>query len=219
MLARHPSTARHIAFKLARRLVSDDPPPALVERAAKTFMRTDGDIAQVVRTIVTSPEFFSRAAFRAKVKTPFELVVSARRAVDAPPDTSIATVRQIAQLGQPLFGWSTPEGFPDRGDAWINFGELYKRIRFGGALADGDVSTAPLEHWRDWTTLSTLAFEHQADAVVTDVLGGSAEPATRTAMLALRPHGAASESSLADRRRNLRDLLAIAFASPEFQHR
>src|SRR4051812_9131210 len=70
ILARHPSTARYIALKLARRLVSDEPPPALVNRAAETFVRTDGDIAKVVRTIVTSPEFFSRAAFRAKVKTP-----------------------------------------------------------------------------------------------------------------------------------------------------
>src|SRR5439155_462013 len=102
ILARHPSTARHIAFKLARRLVSDEPPPALVERAAATFARTDGDIAEVVRTIVTSPEFFSRAAFRAKVKTPFELVVSARRALDAPADTTPTTARLIA-LASPEF--------------------------------------------------------------------------------------------------------------------
>ena len=89
ILARHPSTARHIAFKLARRLVSDSPPPGLVARAAETFRRTDGDIPSVVRTIITSPEFFSKAAFRAKVKTPFELVVSARRAPRAVSDRAI----------------------------------------------------------------------------------------------------------------------------------
>src|SRR6185436_9390977 len=120
IIARHPSTARYISYKLARRLVSDDPPPALVERAAATFTRTDGDIAQVVRTIVTSPEFFSRAAFRAKVKTPFQLVISARRALNAPADTTSATVRLLAQLGQPTYGWATPDGWPDRGGAWMN---------------------------------------------------------------------------------------------------
>ena len=108
ILARHPSTAHYISLKLARRLVSDDPPPALVARAAATFTRTDGDIAQVVRTIVTSPEFFSHAAFRAKVKTPFELVISARRALDAGADTTPATARLIAQIGQPTFAWLTP---------------------------------------------------------------------------------------------------------------
>ena len=168
-----------LAFKLARRLVSDDPPPALVNRAAATFTRTDGDIAAVVRTIVTSPEFFSRAAFRAKVKTPFELVVSARRAIDAPADTTPATVRQIAQLGMPMFGWATPEGWPDRGDAWMNFGEIYKRIRFGADMAEGQIASAPLARWRDLVTLSSLPFERQVDGVVIDVLGGSADSATR----------------------------------------
>src|SRR5262249_19583306 len=125
ILARHPSTAHYISLKLARRLVSDDPPPALVDRAAETFRRTDGDIAQVVRTIVKSPEFFPRAAFRAKVKTPFEFVVSARRAVGASADTTPTTARSIAQLGQPIFGRVTPDGWPDKGVAWMNSGTLY----------------------------------------------------------------------------------------------
>jgi uncharacterized protein (DUF1800 family) len=219
ILARHPSTARHIAFKLARRLVSDDPPPALVDRAAATFMRTDGDIAAVVRAIVTSPEFFSRAAFRAKVKTPFELVVSARRAIDAPADTTGATARQIAQLGQPMFGWATPEGWPDRGDAWMNFGEIYKRIRFGTDLADGKVESAPIARWRDWIKLSPLPLERQIDGVVVDVLGGSADAATRSAMLASRAGSVGSETNPASGEQGLRQLLTIAFASPQFQRR
>ena len=219
ILARHPSTARHIAFKLARRLVSDDPPPALVDRAAATFVRTDGDIAAVVRTIVTSPEFFSRAAFRAKVKTPFELVVSARRAIDAPPDTTAATVRQIAQLGQPTFGWATPEGWPDRGDAWMNFGEIYKRIRFGADLAEGNVPSAPIAQWRDWIKLSPLPLERQIDGVVVDVLGGSADAATRNAMLASRADRRRIGGDCASGEQGLRQLLTIAFASPQFQRR
>ncbi len=219
ILARHPSTARHIAFKLARRLVNDNPPPALVDRAAAAYMRTDGDIAAVVRAIVTSPAFFSRAAFRAKVKTPFELVVSARRAIDAPPDTTAATVRQIAQLGQPTFGWATPEGWPDRGDAWMNFGEIYKRIRFGADLAEGNGPSAPIAQWRDWIKLSPLPLERQIDGIVVDVLGGSADAATRNAMLASRAGPGGSETTATSGEQGLRQLLIIAFASPQFQRR
>jgi len=214
ILARHPSTARYIAFKLSRRFVSDDPPRALVERAAATFTRTDGDIAQVVRTIITSPEFFSRAAFRAKVKTPFELVVSARRAVDAPADTTPITARQIAQLGQPTFGWATPDGWPEKGGAWMNSGMIYKRIKYGSDLANA----ASVMKWRDWTPLSTVDFDHQADRVMKVILGGCPETATRAAMLEARPT-ASTEGSQIDGRASLRELLAIALASPEFQRR
>jgi uncharacterized protein (DUF1800 family) len=213
ILARHPSTARFIAFKLSRRLVSDDPPRALVERAAATFTRTDGDIAQVVRTIVTSPEFFSRAAFRAKVKTPFELVVSARRAVDAPADTTPATARLIAQLGQATFGWLTPDGWPEKGAAWMNSGMMYKRIKYGSDLAN----SGTIMNWRDWAPLSTVDFDHQAGRVMKVMLGGCPEPATRDAMLEVSSTG--SDERFGDGRQRLRELLAIAFASPEFQRR
>jgi uncharacterized protein (DUF1800 family) len=218
IIARHPPTARHIAFKLARRLVSDEPPPALVDRAAATFLRTDGDIAEVVRTIVTSPEFFSRAAFRAKVKTPFELVISVRRALDLPPDTTPTTARLIAQLGQPTFGWQAPDGWPEKGVAWMNSAAIYKRIRFAGDVANASPAFMPLDRWRDWATLSMLPLDRQVDGVVTDILGGCAEPATREAMRAIRP-GEAVDSTAGDGQRRLRDLLGIAFASPEFQRR
>jgi uncharacterized protein (DUF1800 family) len=218
ILAHHPSTAHYIALKLARRLVSDDPPPALVRRAAETFARTDGDIAQVVRTIVTSPELYSRAAFRSKVKTPFELVVSARRAIDAPADTTPNTARLIAQLGQQSFGWQTPEGWPDRGGAWMNSGTMFKRIKFGRDMGSGSVATARLERWRDWAALSKLPLEAQVDGVVKDLFGGRVEPDTRQALLAVVSTTGA-ESKPGDAARRLRELLAIAFASPEFQRR
>ncbi|HEX6533545.1 MAG TPA: DUF1800 domain-containing protein, partial [Gemmatimonadaceae bacterium] len=137
ILARHPATARFIATKLARRFVSDTPPPALVERAAATFTRTDGDIREVLRTIFTSPEFFSRAAYHGKVKSPFELVVSAARALGAPPDTSPRTARMVARLGQPLYEHRDPNGYPETGDAWINTGSILARINFGLAVAAG----------------------------------------------------------------------------------
>ena len=106
ILAAHPSTARFIATKLARRFVSDTPPPALVDRAAATFRETDGDLREVVRTIVTSPEFFSPEAYRAKVKTPFEFVVSAVRATGADVPDATPLVQRVQQLGMPLYSAS-----------------------------------------------------------------------------------------------------------------
>jgi len=220
ILARHPSTARYIAFKLARRLVSDEPPPDLVKRAAETFSRTNGDITEVVRTIVTSPEFFSRAAFRAKVKTPFELVVSARRALGAPADTTPQTVRLIGRLGQQPFGWQTPEGWPERDNAWINSATIYARIRFGNDLAEGRVPFVAVKAWREWSALARAPLNEQVDGVLGGMLGGCADAVTRAAMLGIRSDSAGSASGAsADGDRRLRELLAIALASPEFQRR
>ena len=201
-------------IKLARRLVSDEPPPALVDRAAATFMRTDGDIAEVVRTIVTSPEFFARTAFRAKVKTPFELMISARRALGARADTTTSTARFISLLGQQVFGWATPEGWPDQGDAWINSGTMYKRLKFAGDIVDGRAGLGPVERWPEWATLLPEPPERQIDGVVRVILAGRAEPATRDAMIAT-----AKESEPSAGPSRLRSLLMIALASPEFQRR
>jgi len=217
ILARHPSTARYIAFKLARRLVSDDPPPSVVARAAETFTRTDGDIAEVVRTIVTSREFFSRAAFRAKVKTPYELVISARRAFGAPADTTPQTVRLIARLGQASFGWQTPDGWPEKGIAWMTPATMYSRIKFGNDVAEGRVPGIGLKQWREWSALSTAPLNAQVDGVVNNVLVHCADSLTRATMLGIRS-GADAQSAVVGEKR-LRELLAIALASPEFQRR
>jgi uncharacterized protein (DUF1800 family) len=135
LLARHPATARTIAAKLVQRLVSDDPPPALVNRAAAEFTNTNGDLRAVVRTIVTSPEFFSRAAYRAKVKSPLELVASGMRAIGAPADTTPRAARMVAQLGEPLYGHRDPNGWPERSSEWLSAGAVVNRINFGLALA------------------------------------------------------------------------------------
>ncbi|MEP6509576.1 MAG: DUF1800 domain-containing protein, partial [Gemmatimonadales bacterium] len=124
IVSRHPSTAHYIAEKLVRHFVSDDPPKALVDQAAAVFTKTDGDIREVVRTIITSNEFFSQQAFRSKVKSPFEVVVSAMRAMDAQPDSTPRTAQAIAYLGQPIFGHQAPNGYPDTGDAWMNAGAI-----------------------------------------------------------------------------------------------
>jgi uncharacterized protein (DUF1800 family) len=183
ILARDPHTARFIARKLAVRFVSDDPPPALVDRAAATYRRTDGDIREVVRTIVTSPEFFSRAAYRSKVKTPFELVASALRAVGADADTSLRSAQVVGFLGQPIFGHQAPDGWPETGEAWMNAGAILNRINFGLALAGGRLPGAALRHWPESARLRSAPREVQVDAVVNAFLGGQASPDTRDILL------------------------------------
>ena len=183
IVARHPATARFIARKLAVRFVSDDPPPELVERAAATFRRTDGDIRETVRTIVTSPEFFSHAAYRAKVKSPFELVASALRAMGARADTTPRAAQMVAYLGAPIFGHQAPNGWPETGDAWMNAGAILNRINFGLALAAGRVPGASVAQWPDAGRLAGAPREQQVDAVVSAFLGGQASPDTRDILI------------------------------------
>jgi uncharacterized protein (DUF1800 family) len=183
MVARHPSTAHFIVTKLARHFVSDDPPKALVDRCANTFSKTDGDIRETLRCVVTSPEFFSRAAYRAKVKTPFEVVASALRAVNATPDLTPRTAQIVARLGQPIFGRQTPDGWPDRGDAWMNTGAILNRINFGLSLAAGQIPGAQLTNWSDYSALSTQTRARQVDAVVKSMLGGQVSSETRQVLM------------------------------------
>ncbi len=183
IVSRHPSTARFIATKLVRRFVSDTAPVALVDRAAATFTATGGDIREVMRTIVTSPEFFSRESYKSKVKSPFELVVSALRAVGAQPDSTPRTAQIIARLGQPIFGHQAPNGWPETGDAWINTGAILSRINFGLALAGGRIPGVSAVGWPDAARLAAAPREEQVDGVVRALLGGEASPDTRKILL------------------------------------
>jgi len=137
ILASHPSTAHHIAFELAQRLVADDPPAALVDRAAARFRDTNGDLREVVRTIVTSPEFLAPAAGDVKFKTPFELVVSAVRATGADVSDGRPFVQVLQQMGQPLYMCQPPTGYRDTADAWVSAGGLVSRMNFATRLASG----------------------------------------------------------------------------------
>jgi uncharacterized protein (DUF1800 family) len=183
IVARHPSTAHYIALKLSRRFVSDTPPAALVDRAAATFTRTDGDIREVVRTILTSPEFFSHAAYRSKIKSPFELVVSALRAVNAAPDTTPRTALIVGRLGQPLYGHQAPNGYPETGDSWINTGSILNRINFGSAVASGRLPGISAERWPQFTQLQAAERATQVDAVIDALLGGESSPDTRAILI------------------------------------
>ncbi len=183
ILARSPKTAHFIAHKLAVRFVSDDPPPALVDRAAQTFLATDGDIRETVRTIVTSTEFFSRSAYRSKVKSPFELVASALRAMGAPADTTPRSAQAVAFLGAPIFGHQAPNGWPETGDAWMNAGAILNRINFGLAIAGGRLPGASIAQWPETEQLRGASREQQVDAVISAMLGGHVSPDTRGILL------------------------------------
>ncbi|HEX7158413.1 MAG TPA: DUF1800 domain-containing protein, partial [Edaphobacter sp.] len=140
MLATSPKTARFISTKLAVRFVSDDPPPAMIDRMAKTFQSTNGDIRRVLLAMVNSPEFFSRENYRAKLKTPQDFVVSAVRASGTNIGSPGALVNVIADLGMPIYGMQTPNGYSMKADAWNNTAALVERMNFALALASNRVA-------------------------------------------------------------------------------
>jgi uncharacterized protein (DUF1800 family) len=189
MLARHPSTARFIATKLVRRFVADTPPPDLVDRVAARFIETDGDLREVTRLILTSPEFFSAESYRAKVKTPFEFVVSAVRATGADVADARALVQQVQQQGMPLYQCQPPTGYKDTADAWVNTGALVGRMNFALALASNKVRG---------TVVS------QAPQSASDLIAGDLSESTRAT---IAKAGSAPQ------------IAALALGSPEFQRR
>jgi uncharacterized protein (DUF1800 family) len=139
LLVKNQHTARHISQQLAEHFVSDDPPPALVARMAKTFEKSKGDIRAVMATMIYSPEFWSRAAFRAKVKTPFELVASTARALGADVDQPLQLAQWVSRIGEPLYQCLTPNGYSDKAAAWVSTGALLNRVNFAVALTSNKV--------------------------------------------------------------------------------
>ncbi|MEP6992195.1 MAG: DUF1800 domain-containing protein [bacterium] len=221
IVARHPATARFIATKLVRHFVSDTPPPALVQRAAAEFLRTDGDIRQVLALIVASPQFYTRGSVRSKVKTPYELVASTYRVMQGRPDTAGRSVQLAATLGQPLYGHLTPEGWPDEADAWMNTGAILSRINFGSNVAAGRV----LGIAGKWTPPSLppgASLEQQVDAISAAILQGEMSPDThRVLMSGSNPLAARAGMAVspAGRAPTLTELLGLALGAPEFQRR
>jgi uncharacterized protein (DUF1800 family) len=183
ILARSPVTARFISFKLARRFVSDSPSKALVDHAAQVYLRTDGDIREVLRSIITSPEFFSQQAFRSKVKSPFEVVVSAMRALNAAPDSTPRGAIVIAFLGQPIFGHQAPNGWPETGASWMNTGAILNRINFGMAVAAGRLPGVSVRALPALDTIRSAPRDRQVDVVVATILNGMASPDTRAVLM------------------------------------
>jgi uncharacterized protein (DUF1800 family) len=129
VLAAHPATARHIAFKLAQAFVADDPPASLVTRLTDTFKSTGGDLKAVTRSLITSEAFWRREAVGAKFKSPYQYLISSLRAVDAPLTNPALLLQSLAQAGQPLFGAATPDGYKNTAAAWRNPEALTQRVQ------------------------------------------------------------------------------------------
>jgi uncharacterized protein (DUF1800 family) len=173
ILARHPAAARFISKKLAQRFVADDPPQKLIDKMAKTFRDKNGDIREVMKTMLTSDEFFSQAAYRAKVKTPFEAIVSAVRATGAQVDFAFPLARQIADLGEPLYRKLEPTGYSDANSEWVNSAALLARMNFALALAQNQVPGSKLD---------ASLFSGSPDEIARQVLFTDARPETLAAI-------------------------------------
>jgi hypothetical protein len=177
-----PATAHHVSFQLAQRFVSDDPPSTLVDAMAATWVKTGGDIREVLQTMLDSPEFWSRGAYRAKVKTPEEYVISAVRATGGEVVHPAALVESIAQLGMPLYGCQTPNGYAWTADPWLNSGELLDRMNFSLALADNNAGTRM--RWDELTGGSGEDGQAKESRLEDLLLDGPASAQTRSAALA-----------------------------------
>jgi uncharacterized protein (DUF1800 family) len=233
ILVRHPATARFIATKLARRFVSDDPPPALVERAAATFQRTDGSIRAVLVTIFTSPEFWSAEAYRAKIKTPLEVVASAVRTLDgrlvaaaAGPDGladgGMVLAREVARLGEPLYEAQPPTGYPDRAESWVNTGALLGRMNFALGLAHNRLRGARVDLAGAVAGADRAQPAQVLDRLLAAVLHGEASPATRAVLAAELESPEITRVTPYDRvakDTDVEKLAALVLGSPEFQRR
>jgi uncharacterized protein (DUF1800 family) len=245
ILAKHPSTATFIATKLCRRLVADDPPASLVERASGIFRDTDGDLRRVVETIITSPEFFSPAAYRAKIKSPFEYAISAVRAVggriasvEVDPEMMrlrhtlegaasagfggdrVSGVRRkslnlhIFEMGQPLYSYQAPTGWPEDSRKWVSSGALIARLNFALAFTAAEI----LDVGEQPRSLFARTDSREVDATL-DLLERTFVPAglgvaTRETLRAkaLGQEGGAAAIDVPQ-------LAALVLGSPEFQHR
>jgi hypothetical protein len=135
MLAHHQSAAKFISKKIAIRFVSDNPPQSLIDKMAKTFLSSDGDIKKVLIAMVSAPEFWSVNALREKTKSPFELAISSVRSLDAKVNQPYQLYTWITKMGQQMYYYQAPTGFPDKGQYWINTGSLLNRMNFGLTLA------------------------------------------------------------------------------------
>jgi uncharacterized protein (DUF1800 family) len=204
ILAHHPSTAKFISRELAQRFVADDPPPALVDRMAQTFMKTDGDIRAVLQTMFASPEFFSEGAWQTKLKSPFELVVSALRAVGAETTDAYTLVQKIGELGEPLYNKLDPNGYPNTGEAWLSTVGLVGRVNFSTALASGLIPGVTL----DASRLSGPLAKDKS-AIMQDLLGREASPQTQAAI----------QKGLENKDLTPPFIASLVIGSPDFQRR
>jgi uncharacterized protein (DUF1800 family) len=205
MLSKHPSTAKFLSTKLAQRFVSDTPPPALVSRMADTFLKTDGDLREVMHTMIWSPEFWSKATYRSKIKKPFELVASAARATNAQMELPLPLVQWTDRIGEPLYRCQPPTGYSDTADAWVNTGALLNRMNFALALTSNRLRGIKVD------LNAVLGDPSELQNAVKVFLDGQLSPETRKGI----------EKQLAESKEAQQpvNVAGLVLGSPEFQRR
>jgi uncharacterized protein (DUF1800 family) len=221
LLARHSSTAKFISTKLARRFVSDNPPPALVDRMTKTFQSSDGDIRAVLKTMIDSPEFWSRDAYRAKIKTPLELVVSAARVLGTDVDVPLPLVMWVARIGQPLYLCQPPTGYSDKAETWVNTGALLNRLNFSLALASNRMRGARSDVSSLLGADAAKDSKMALDRAVQAFLGGQASPQTVQTLEKQLENPQLLQAKLDDpvKQVDFGIVAGLVLGSPEFQRR
>jgi uncharacterized protein (DUF1800 family) len=222
LLASDPHTAHHISLEIAQHFVADKPPDALVDRMTKTYLSTDGDIRAVLHTMIYSPEFWSKDAYRAKIKTPFELVVSAARASGADATIPLMLVQWSARIGEPLYQCQPPTGYSDMADAWVNTGALLNRLNYSLALTANKLRGVQTDVAAVLGDSATGSDPGAAlDAAISVFLGGEVSAETRDTLEKQLDTPQVLQAKLDDPVRAVNaDLIAgLVLGSPEFQRR
>jgi uncharacterized protein (DUF1800 family) len=238
ILAHHPNTAQFIARKLAMRFVADDPPPALVDRMAQKFLSTDGDIREVLRTMFKSPEFWSAKAYRVKVKTPFEFVVSSLRATGTDLSNPGPLLGTLNKMGMPLYQMVPPTGYSMTESTWMNSEALLDRVNYALALSNGQVGGTNFDAGRLLAlgTLTSRGFPQQNPAgrsgadsgqgqetalllLENALLNGEVSATTQKAIRRQLDDPQVAAHALDDPKHTLNTMTALVIGSPEFQHR
>jgi uncharacterized protein (DUF1800 family) len=225
LLARNPQTAHFISQKLAMRFVADDPPPALVERMTKTYLKKDGDIREVLRTMFRSPEFWSQDAYRAKVKTPLEFVVSAVRASGADVGDVRALVGTLNNMGMMPYGMMPPTGYSMKADTWVNSSALLGRMNFALGLAAGKIRGVKIEAVKSVSPLNSGTPAIDAQQVLAaqerSLLSGDVSQQTHDTISKQLEDPKISQRRLDDPKRppNVAVITGLILGSPEFQRR
>ena len=221
MLANDPRTAKFISTEMARHFVSDTPPPALVDRMAGAYESSGGDIRSVLKAMIYSPEFWSKEAYRSKVKTPFELVVSTARALDSEVTVSLPLAQWVGRMGEPLFLCQPPTGYSDKATTWVNTGALLNRLNFALAFASGrmpgtTVNLQPL-FGDDAGKDPELALGRSIELF----LNGQVDPSTRQTLEARLGDPQILRASLDDPVKQVNEglLSGLVLGAPEFQRR
>ena len=233
ILCKSPATARFISTKLARRFVTDDPPPELVKSMAQTFLQSDGDIKEVLRTMVNSKEFWSTAVYRKKMKTPLEFVASAIRATGTQIQNPQPVVQALNKMAMPLYQMQPPTGYSTKNEAWTNSDALLERLNFsmsitGGSmggvnfdplrvLALGLLARAPKE---EIVPVNTSGGTDAAVSLVEDALiGGDISRNTDNTIRKSLSDPQVGGNLLSDPAKPLAMIIGLTLGSPEFQLR